>query len=123
MVAAGGIESGALLHQGAIGIGEVDLSKYSKVIIKFGMDNSQTTVDLQAANEKNRIMLSKVDTNMTMAPADADVIASVDYTTPGWKVVEIEIDLTSVDYSGPVFVTYDTLPGTFMLVGSIEFVG
>ena len=31
-------------------------------------------------------------------------------------------DLTAVDYNGPVFVTYDTLPGTFMLIGAIEFV-
>jgi hypothetical protein len=27
-----------------------------------------------------------------------------------------------VDYNGPVFVSYDTLEGTFMLIGSIEFV-
>ena len=59
---------------------------------------------------------------MTMAPADADVIAFADYTPPVWVLVEIEIDLTSVDYNGPVFVSYDTLEGTFMLIGSIEFV-
>ena len=122
MVAAGGLENGALLHQGAVGVGEVDLSKYSKVVIKFGIDNSQTTIDRHAANAKNRIMLSKADNNMTMAPADADVIAFADYTPPVWVLVEIEIDLTSVDYNGPVFVSYDTLEGTFMLIGSIEFV-
>ena len=33
-----------------------------------------------------------------------------------------EIDLTGVDYNGPVYVTYDTLPGTFMLIGAIEFI-
>jgi hypothetical protein len=122
MVAAGGLEWGALLHQGAVGVGEVDLSKYSKVIIKFGIDNSQVTLDKHAANGNNRIMLSKVDNNMTNAPADADVIASATYTPQGWALVEIEIDLTAVDYNGPVFLTWDTLPGTFMLIGSIEFV-
>ena len=55
MVSAGGLENGALLHQGAVGIGEIDLS--------------------------------------------------------------------GIDYNGPVYVTYDTLPGTFMLVGAVEFIG
>lgn len=39
-----------------------------------------------------------------------------------FPVTAIEIDLTGVDYEGPVFVTYDTLPGTFMLFSSIEFI-
>jgi hypothetical protein len=123
MVAAGGLDVGALLHQGAVGVGEVDLSKYSKVVIKFGIDNSNVTLGHHSNNANNRIMLSKVDNNMTMAPADADIIASTAYTPQGWALVEIEIDLTAVDYNGPVFVTYDTLPGTFMLIGSIEFIG
>ena len=66
MVAAGGVQSGALLHQGAIGVGLIDLSKYSKVIIYVGVDNSKVTMDHHAANANNRIMLTSVDTNMTM---------------------------------------------------------
>jgi hypothetical protein len=50
------------------------------------------------------------------------VIASVDYTPSGWALTAIEIDLTAVDYNGPVFLTWDTLGGTFMLIGSIEFI-
>ncbi len=122
MVAAGGIDSGALLHQGAVGIGEIDLSKYSKVIVKYGIDGSQVTIDKHAANGTNRIMLSKADNHMTNAPANENVIASVDYTPSGWALTAIEIDLTAVDYNGPVFITWDTLAGTFMLIGSIEFV-
>ena len=122
MVAAGGIESGALLHQGSVGVGEIDLSKYSKVIVKYGIDGTQVTIDKHTANGTNRIMLSKADNHMTNAPAEADVIASVDYTPSGWALTAIEIDLTAVDYNGPVFITYDTLPGTFMLIGSIEFI-
>ena len=122
MVAAGGIDSGALLHQGAVGIGEIDLSKYSKVIVKYGIDGSQVTIDKHAANGTNRIMLSKADNHMTNAPANENVIASVDYTPSGWALTAIEIDLTAVDYNGPVFLTWDTLAGTFMLIGSIEFV-
>lgn len=122
MVAAGGIDSGALLHQGAVGIGEIDLSKYSKVIIKYGIDNSEVTFGHYNASANNRIMLSKVDNNMKNAPADEDIIASKTYTLEGWGIVPIEIDLTDVDYNGPVYITYDTLPGTFMLIGAVEFV-
>jgi hypothetical protein len=122
MVAAGGIDSGALLHQGAVGIGEIDLSKYSKVIVKYGIDGTQVTIDKHTANGTNRIMLTNVDTHMTNSPANENVIASVDYTPSGWALTAIEIDLTAVDYNGPVFLTWDTLGGTFMLIGSIEFV-
>ncbi|MBO5041331.1 MAG: hypothetical protein J6D87_00040, partial [Clostridia bacterium] len=111
------------LHQGAIALGEIDLSKYSKVIIKVGVDNSQVTMDHHAANAHNRIMLTSVDTHMTNSPADENVIAYVDYTPMGWAVQAIEIDLTGVDYNGPVFATYDTLPGTFMLFAEVEFIG
>jgi hypothetical protein len=122
MVAAGGIDSGALLHQGAVGIGEIDLSKYSKVIVKYGIDGTQVTIDKHTANGTNRIMLTNVDTHMTNSPANENVIASVDYTPSGWALTAIEIDLTAVDYNGPVFLTWDTLGGTFMLIGSIEFI-
>ena len=33
-----------------------------------------------------------------------------------------EIDLTGIDYNGPVFLTHDSLAGGFALVYSIEFV-
>ena len=125
MVAAGGLQSGALLHQGSISLGEIDLSKYDKVIVYVGMDNSQVTIDAHAANAANgnRLMLVSADMNNVMSPEAETIIASVDYTPMGWAVVAYEIDLTGVDYNGPVYFTYDTLPGTFLLVGSVEFVG
>ena len=123
MVAAGGITEGALLHQGSISLGEIDLSKYSKVIIKFGFDNSETTFNHYNANENNRIMLVNDDVNMVMSPDDDQIIAGATYIPQGWRLVEIEIDLTNVDYNGPVYVTYDTLPGSFMLIGDITFIG
>lgn len=121
MVAAGGVEKGALLHQGAIGVGTVDLSKYDKVIIMWGCDNSPTTVDRYNANPHNRIMLTKVDTDGMMSPESKDIIAYADYTLGGWRVRAIEIDLSKVSYKGPVYVTIDALPGTFALFSSIEF--
>ena len=121
MVAAGGVEKGALLHQGAIGVGTVDLSKYDKVIIMWGCDSSPTTVDRYNANPHNRIMLTKVDTDGMMSPESKDIIAYADYTLSGWRVQAIEIDLSKVSYKGPVYITIDALPGTFTLFSSIEF--
>lgn len=121
MVAAGGVEKGALLHQGAIGVGTVDLSKYDKVVIYFGCDNGGTTQDRYNKNPHNRIMLTRVDTNGMMSPESKDIIASATYTLKGWRVNAIEIDLSKVTYKGPVYITIDSLPGTFVLFSSIEF--
>ena len=122
MVAAGGVEKGALLHQGAVCVGEVDLSKYSKVIVYYGCDNSQITIDHYNASANNRIMLSTVDTDGKTSPDEGDIIAAETYALRGWAVTAIEIDLTKVDYQGPVYISVDALPGTFMLISSIEFV-
>ena len=122
MVAAGGVEEGALLHQGYVGVGEVDLSKYSKAIVYYGIDGSPVTVGLYEAAANNRIILTSADQSMTNSPTEEVVLAASTYSELGWAVHALEIDLTGVDYNGPVFVTYDTLPGTFMLISSIEFV-
>ena len=123
MVAAGGVESGGLLHQGAVGVGKIDLSKYDKVIVYYGLDNSSITHEYYNANPYNRIMLTKEDTDGIFSPDQSVIIASATYQRLGWSVVAIEIDLTNINYNGPVYVTYDTLPGTFMLIGDIEFIG
>ena len=122
MVAAGGLENGALLHQGYIGVGEIDLSKYSKVIVYCGCDASAVTQGHYDANANNRIILTSADASMTNSPSDEIIIAATTYTLHGWTPAAVEIDLTGIDYNGPVFITYDTLPGTFMLVSAIEFI-
>lgn len=122
MIQAAGIASGALLHQGAVFVGDVDLSKYSKVYVYYGIDNSQVTQDHYNANPSNRIMLTSVDVHMRNSPEEREIVASTVYTLNGWAVQRFEIDLTGIDYTGPVYVTYDTLPGTFMVIGAIEFV-
>ena len=122
MVAAGGVDSAALLHQGSIALGEIDLSKYSKVVIMWGSDNGDGTKDLYAKNEHNRFALVNADKNMVMSPAEDTIIAAATYELHGWAVAPIEIDLTGIDYNGPVFLTHDSLSGGFALVYSIEFV-
>ena len=121
MIAAGGVSSAALLHQGSIALGEIDLSKYSKVVIMWGSDNGDGTKDLYAKNEHNRFALVNADKNMVMSPAEDTIIAAATYELHGWAVAPIEIDLTGIDYNGPVFLTHDSLTGGFALVYSIEF--
>ena len=122
MVAAGGIESAALLHQGSIALGEIDLSKYSKVVVMWGCDNSDVTINHYNANANNRIMLLNAEMAMVMSPAEGTVIAGGTYELKGWKVTAFEIDLTGIDYNGPVWLAIDALPGTFALVASVEFI-
>ena len=122
MVAAGGVESGALLHQGSIALGEVDLSKYSKVVVMWGCDNSDVTINHYNANANNRIMLLNAVMDGVMSPAAETIIAGGTYELKGWKVTAFEIDLTGIDYNGPVWLAIDALPGTFALVASVEFI-
>ncbi len=122
MVAAGGVESAALLHQGSIALGNIDLSKYSKVVVMWGCDNSQVTIDHYNANANNRIMLLNAEMSMVMSPAEGSIIAGGTYELKGWKVTAFEIDLTGIDYNGPVWLAIDALPGTFALVASVEFI-
>lgn len=122
MLVAGGIEQGALLHQGSVGIGEFDLSQYEKMIVFYGIDNSEVSVENYNNNPNNRIMITSTELNMVNFPEESAIIASTVYTLRGWQVTPIEIDLTGVDYSGAVHVTYDTLPGTFMVIGAIYLV-
>ena len=121
MVAAGGVAEGALLHQGYIYLGDINLAEMSKVVIYYGVDGSQTTIDLHAASANNRILLTSADQAMTNSPTEDVILAANTYTELGWAVKPLEIDLTGVDYNGPVYVTYDTLPGTFFLISSVEF--
>ena len=59
--------------------------------------------------------------------ADASkVIASTDYVvrSGGWSAPDYAIiDLSEVTYNGAVYVTIDSLPGTFYGIDAIEFYG
>jgi hypothetical protein len=122
MVAAAGVGQAALLHQGYIGVGEIDLSKYSKVIVYCGCDASRVTQGHYDANANNRIILTSADVSFTMSPTDDIIVAATTYTLHGWAPEAVVIDLSGIDYNGPVYITYDTLPGNFMLVSAIEFI-
>ena len=122
MLNAAGVESAALLHQGSIDLGKIDLSLYSKVVVYWGSDASDVTINAYNANANNRFMLVTTDKNGLMSPDESTVIAATTYRLHGWHLKAVEIDLNGVDYSGPVFLTDDSLPGNLTLVYSIEFV-
>lgn len=115
-------DKAALLHQGSVGVGEVDLAKYSKVVIKYTTDASQGTYDLYNASGK----ILNADMNMVMSPDAATVVTSATFNLPelnqSWVMQTIEIDLTAVDYSGNVYIAWDTLEGSFMVIASVEFI-
>ena len=124
MVQAAGLDRAALLHQGSIGLGEIDLSLYSKVIVTYTTDASEYTQSHYENNPQNRFLLLNADSSMVYSPAQSKIVAETTYSLPwsSWQLTTMEIDLTNVDYNGPVYLSWDTLPGTFMLVSSIEFV-
>ena len=69
------------------------------------------------------LALVNADKHMQMSPNEDTIIVAKTYELHGWAIAPFEIDLTGIDYYGPVYVTYDTLPGTFMLISSVEFIG
>lgn len=125
IVAAAGMEKAALIHQGSVGVGAVDLSKYSKVVIQYTTDASQPTYDLYNASGK-QIYVLNAQMHMVNSPDAATVITSATFALPelnqSWKMQTIEIDLSAIDYSGDVFIAWDTLAGSFMVIASVEFI-
>jgi hypothetical protein len=62
---------------------------------------------------KKRAMLVNTDTKGDLSPFDEFVVASAIYTIPAttWMLTTVEIDLTNVDYSGDVYLTFDFTEG------------
>ena len=137
-ISSGGLGKGAILHQGSIGIGRIDLSRYSKIIVYYGFDNSQITQERFANNPHNRILVLNEEMTNSMSPDKSAVIASAPYTIGKlgthpqeidpymvgelWAIRPLVIDIADIDYNGSVYITYDTLPGTFMLIAAIQLI-
>ena len=101
-----------LVYQGALNLGNIDLSKYKKVTITYATSAAAGTVADYEATEK-RAMLTSADTKGQLSPAAASIVASAIYYIPGttWQLTTVEIDLTNVDYSGDVYLTFDFTAG------------
>ncbi|MBQ7379276.1 MAG: leucine-rich repeat protein [Clostridia bacterium] len=125
MIQAANLTSGAMLHQGSIYLGDVDLSNYGKVIIYYASDWSELTQEgLAAAKEQGfgMIGLTGYDCNNIMNPDRGSFIAAPYTPDGGWTVTAHEVDLTDVDYSGPVYISADFLEAQFIIIDRIVFV-
>ena len=122
MVGAGGVESAALLHQGSIALGEIDLSKYSAVVVTYGSDPGakQGDVGTFMALTKNGAVENADSSDKT----DAEIIAqaTMSNATGFWNVtrdVTIELD---TDYNGVVYLAQDMKDGNGIAITSIVFI-
>ena len=118
-------ENVAMLYAGTISMGEIDLSKYTKVVITYTSDAGDATQANYAANGNNRVMLLS-DTYTDRSPADESIIvASTDHVLAyqSWGFVSATIDLTDVNTTTDLYLGVDFLPGCFWAVLSIEFYG
>ena len=114
----------AKIHQGNIYLGELDLSRYSYVKIRYAFDGGAGTQAAYEAAESTKIGL--VNDNVVNFSDASKVIASTDYVvrSGGWSAPDYAIiDLSEVTYNGAVYVTIDSLPGTFYGIDAIEFYG
>lgn len=101
-----------LVYQGAIHLGDIDLSKYKKVTVTYATSSASGTVADYETTQK-RAMLTLADTKAELSPAEDAIIASAVYYIPSttWQLTTVEIDLTNVDYSGALFLTFDFTEG------------
>ncbi len=106
------------LHYGSIGLGEVDLSKYSKVTVTYitptGELNGQNFNAEYDATGKRVLLLNtpsaiQEGTAFELLPADDAIITSTHYDmSPAVnQVMTVEIDLSAIDYNGQVYLTFD----------------
>ena len=125
MIAAAGLESGVMLHQGSIYLGEFNLAEYSKVVIYYATDWGEgTQTGLAAAKEQGfgRLGISAADCNGLMNPTEDKVFLANQYTPAGgWAITAQEITL-GIDYNGPVYVSADFLGSQFIIIDRVEFV-
>ena len=101
-----------LVYQGAIHLGDIDLSKYKKVTVTYATSSASGTIADYETTQK-RAMLTQADTKGELSPAEDAIIASAVYYIPSttWQLTTVEIDLTNVDYSGALFLTFDFTEG------------
>ena len=101
-----------LVYQGAIHLGDIDLSKYKKVTVTYATSAASGTVADYETTQK-RAMLTQADTKGELSPAEDAIIASAVYYIPSttWQLTTVEIDLSNEDYSGALFLTFDFTEG------------
>ncbi len=112
-----------LVYQGAIHLGDIDLAKYKKVTITYATSAASGTVADYETTQK-RAMLTLADTKGELSPAEDSIVASAVYQIPAatWQLTTVEIDLSNVDYSGALFLTFDFTEGVNLYHAVTEIV-
>ena len=119
-----------ILYEGCFKVGGVDLSECSKIIVTYAMDGGSSTTESYNKSPSNNIVIlsESVGTNFQTNGYDiTDItIASGTYDSPegmSWRWCSCEIDVSSVDYSGPIYITIDDfLPGVVVIFKSVTLV-
>lgn len=112
-------ESVVMLHYGSIDLGEIDLSKYSKVVVYYGTAAEGTMPDSnfagEYANTQQRVLLlntpSAIETGSAfeLLPEESAIVASEHYEMSETFMIAttVEIDLSEIDYNGQLYLTFD----------------
>ena len=101
------------LHYGSIDLGEMDLSKYSKVTVTYATPVDGFTSEYEATGK--RVLLLNTPNAVEegaafeLLPAEDAIIVAQHYeiSTTQNAIMTVEIDLTDVDYNGRVLLSFD----------------
>ncbi len=107
-----------ILHYGSLNLGEIDLSQYTKVVVTYGnMAGAYTGGsydDEYNATQKRVLLLNapssiQEGTAFEYLPTDEQIITSANYEPSEASLVlrTVEIDLSTVEYNGQVYLTFD----------------
>ena len=108
-----------VVHYGSINLGEVDLSKYSKVTVTYatpvGSDSAGGDFATQYEATAKRVMLLNTASDIQdgsafeYLPAESAIIASAQYSMSATNLAltTVEIDLSAIDYNGQTYLTFD----------------
>jgi hypothetical protein len=108
-----------VVHYGSINLGEVDLSKYSKVTVTYatpvGGDSAGGDFAAQYEATAKRVMLLNTASAIQdgsafeYLPEESAIIASAQYSMSATHLAltTVEIDLSAIDYNGQTYLTFD----------------
>ena len=103
------------LHYGSINLGEMDLSKYSKVTITYSTPDDATvpTASAEYNMTGKRVLLlnapSAAEGTFEYLPEESAIITSTQYELSPASLIPttVEIDLSEITYNGDVYLTFD----------------
>ena len=109
-----------------IAIGEMDLSKYSKVEITYSFDGSDVTAGRFEAASSHAIGLKSEASSYGQVTDDnfnGDIAHTDMVFEGGWTNFRVaEIDLSEITYNGAVYVTMHNPEGTTIAISGIKFI-